>query len=154
MREAQARGITGTGPSAVRWRGPDPEIAVPPAEVRGLDGEAELDLSGGVVTDLHDRVYARLARSGGQLVLLGDAGAGKTAAIVLMLLDGLARQAEDERLPVPVLLPIGDWDPKTPLAVWVAGRLVEDFPQLRALPGGSAAVVELVQAGRSCSRTG
>jgi tetratricopeptide (TPR) repeat protein len=159
-REAQTRGVMCDRPIAVRWRWGGPDIAVPPGEVRGLDVrdgrqpkceeglDSGQDLADGVITDLHDRIYLRLVRGGGHLVLIGDAGAGKTAAMILLLLEGLTRQAGDDGLPAPVLLPVGEWDPKTPLSVWAASRLVEDFPQLQALPGGEAAVVDLISARR------
>jgi ABC-type arginine transport system ATPase subunit len=44
-------------------------------------------LDAGVVTELHDKVYRLLAQ--GRLVLLGPAGAGKTAAMILLLLAAL-----------------------------------------------------------------
>jgi len=73
---------------------------------------------------LHDEVYARLPH--GRLVLIGGAGTGKTGAMILLLLAALAGRAslasdQRERVPVPVWLTLGGWDPvTTPLRKWAA----------------------------------
>ena len=71
-------------------------------------------LNSGLVTRLHDEVYARLHH--GRLVLIGDPGAGKTGAMILLLLEALRyrqRMPETARtdVPVPVWLTLGSWDP-------------------------------------------
>ena len=72
-------------------------------------------LGSGVVTRLHDEMYARLPH--GRLVLLGGPGAGKTAAMLLLMLAALDRRSsltngdERGRVPVPVWLTLGGWDP-------------------------------------------
>ncbi|MBE1537683.1 NACHT domain-containing protein [Actinomadura algeriensis] len=62
------------------------------------------------------------------LVVLGAPGSGKTVLAIRLLLDLLAPDRPGE--PVPVLLPLSSWNPKTPLNVWVARRLAEDHPFL------------------------
>lgn len=61
-------------------------------------------------------MYSRLPH--GRLVILGGAGAGKSGALLLLLLEALERRADivDDvvraREPVPVLLTLGAWDPQ------------------------------------------
>jgi hypothetical protein len=52
-------------------------------------------LGSGLVTRLHDRVYARLRH--GRLVVVGGPGAGKTAAMILLLLEALGHRGAGDR---------------------------------------------------------
>lgn len=61
-----------------------------PCTLADFEEPGEL-LESGVVARLHDEVYARLAH--GRLVLLGGPGAGKTGAMILLLLAGLEMRA-------------------------------------------------------------
>lgn len=101
--EATARRIITPAPATVRWRWAADGITVPRPEVTrfpapgtgppplpGFEEPGAL-LESGVVTRLHDEVYARLPH--GRLVLLGGPGAGKTGAMILLLLAGLDRRA-------------------------------------------------------------
>ena len=112
--EAIARRIITPAPATVRWRWAAEGVAAPRAEVRklpapgtgprplpGLEEPGEL-LESGVVTRLHDEVYARLPH--GRLILLGGPGAGKTGAMILLLLAGLGERASlggEQRGPRP-----------------------------------------------------
>jgi hypothetical protein len=151
-------------PASVRWRwGPDaltvsPGDAAaapphgtgpPPLPDPGRPGEI---LSSGVVTRLHDEVYARLPY--GRLVLTGGPGSGKTGAMIMLLLAALesrATRADVARaqVPVPVWLTLGGWNPAAePLAEWVTGTLNRDYPALRASRYGADAAGYLVRTGR------
>jgi hypothetical protein len=105
-----------------------------------------------VVTRLHDEVYARLPH--GRLVLIGRPGAGKTGAMILLLLAALDRRGslgadQRARVPVPVWLTLGGWNPAaTPLREWAAGMMNRDYPALRAPDYGSEAAGQLVRSGR------
>jgi hypothetical protein len=106
-----------------------------------------------VVTRLHDEVYARLPH--GRLVLLGGPGAGKTAAMILLMLAALDRRAsltgsdERGRVPVPVWLTLGGWNPAgTTLWEWAADRMNLDHPALRAPEYEPDAAGELLRGGR------
>jgi hypothetical protein len=164
--EAGARRIVTPAPASVRWRwGPDtltlspgeavlaPPPGTGPAPFPGLDRPGEI-LSSGVVTRLHDEVYARLPY--GRLVLTGGPGSGKTGAMILLLLAALewrAARADAARaqvpVPVPVWLTLGGWNPAAePLAEWVTGTLNRDYPALRAARYGDDAAGYLVRAGR------
>ncbi|MFI0453763.1 hypothetical protein [Actinomadura sp. 6N118] len=73
-------------------------------------------------------VASYLGVNGRRLVILGEAGSGKSALAVLMTL-GLLK----DRLPggpVPVLFPLASWDPGEPLIDWLAARLGEAVPPL------------------------
>ncbi|MCC3768912.1 NACHT domain-containing NTPase [Streptomyces sp. UNOC14_S4] len=72
-----------------------------------------------------------------RLVIVGEAGSGKTSLAVLLvralLADGWGKrrgkQGSDE--PVPVLLSVADWDPeKVKPHDWIVGRLSRDYPSL------------------------
>ncbi len=162
--EAAGRRIVTPAPATVRWRwaadelaAPRMEVAVPPAPGTGpaplpdLGRPGEL-LGSGVVTRLHDEVYARLPY--GRLVLIGGPGAGKTGAMILLLLAALDRRAPlgDEqraRVPVPVWLTLGGWNPaSSSLGEWTVDTLNRDYPALRAPDYGADAAGELVRSGR------
>ncbi|WP_433302406.1 NACHT domain-containing protein [Actinoplanes sp. CA-030573] len=91
-------------------------------------------------------VYRRIPS--GRLVVLGRAGAGKTVLAVRLVADLLAHRDHTE--PVPVLFAASSWDPLAqPLDIWLAARLVEDYPGLAALGAtGATLAAELVRAAR------
>ena len=101
---------------------------------------------------LHDEVYARLAY--GRLVLIGESGAGKTGAMILLLLAALSHRAslpsgERERVPVPVWLTLGGWESEdTSLQEWASRTMSRDHPALRAADYGPDAANELLLGGR------
>ena len=109
-------------------------------------------LNSGLVTRLHDEVYARLHH--GRLVLIGGPGAGKTGAMILLLLEALRyrqRMPETARtdVPVPVWLTLGSWDPSVQgLRDWVTATISRDHPYLRATDFGPNAVAQLFDTGR------
>lgn len=80
-----------------------------------------------------------------QLVVLGEPGAGKTVAALLLTLELLERGHE----PVPILLAAAAWDPTTEhFDTWAARRLNEDYPALRNVRAyGKDAAARLVASG-------
>lgn len=163
-REAVDRRIVTPAPATVRWRWAAAELTAPrqevmeplvsgtgPAPLPDLGQPGEL-LGSGVVTRLHDEVYARLPR--GRLVLIGGPGAGKTGAMILLLLAALDRRAslandQRARVPIPVWLTLGGWDPAAiSLREWAADTMNRDYPALRAPDYGAAAAGELMRSGR------
>jgi hypothetical protein len=163
--EAAARRIVTPAPATVRWRWAAEGVAAPRSEVTRVPAPgtgpaplAELEepgevLESGVVARLHDEVYARLPH--GRLVLLGGPGAGKTGAMILLLLAGLDKRAsldgEQQRakVPVPVWLTLGGWDPAaTSLHQWAADAMNRDHPALDAAEYGPDAAGELLRGGR------
>lgn len=80
----------------------------------------------GDVADLVKKLRRQPKR---QLVVLGQPGAGKTALAVLMTLSLLSDPEPGE--PVPVLLPLSFWDPRTDhLYTWIANKLAQEYPGL------------------------
>ncbi len=161
--EAIARRIITPAPATVRWRWAASEIAAPRAEVTRLaargsgplpfpDEEPGELLESGVVTRLHDEVYARLPH--GRLILIGGSGAGKTGAMILLLLAALERRSSLDgeqrgKVPVPVWLTLGGWNPATTsLQKWAAETMNRDHPALLAADYGLDAAGELLRGGR------
>jgi hypothetical protein len=159
LSEARHRGIVTPAPASVRWRWAPPDVSADSKELTDdVAGSAPSPLPGqrrdpvllrsGVVTRLHDELYARLPH--GRLVLLGTGGAGKTGAMILLLLAALdARRslpaAERGRVPVPVWLTLGGWDPsESTLSHWAAETIRRDHPYLRASDFGTDAVNSLL----------
>jgi hypothetical protein len=109
-------------------------------------------LASDVVMRLHEEVYLQLPRR--RLVIHGGPGAGKTAAMILLLLAaldhrrGLAGQ-QRANAPVPVWLTAGGWNPATtPVRAWARETMNRDHPYLRAREHGPDAADELLRAGR------
>jgi WD40 repeat protein len=165
--EAARRGIATPAPVSVRWHWAAADIAPPRGEVvtaavRGvapgvLAGQSDrpptaVVLESGVVTRLHDEVYARLPY--GRLVILGGPGAGKTGAMILLLLQALHHREAAERplkegIPVPVWLTLGGWDPsRQSLREWALTVIDREHPYLRAATFGEHAAATLLDTGR------
>lgn len=161
--EATLRRIVTPAPVTIRWQwaaeeigAPRIEVATSPAPGTGpppLPGvEAGELLGSGMVAHLHDDVYARLPH--GRLVLLGGPGAGKTGAMILLLLAALDRRASlsyehRSKVPVPVWLTLGGWNPViTPLEQWAVTTMNRDYPALLAADYGPDAAFELLRCGR------
>ena len=167
-RQVVQRGIQDPAPVRVRWRWAANDIALPRQELTAApslttdpgplpsrandSAEAGQVLNSGVVTRLHDEVYARLHH--GRLVLIGHPGAGKTGAMILLLLEALRfrqRMPEMARtdVPVPVWLTLGTWNPKEQgLRDWVTATIGRDHPYLRATDFGPNAIAQLFDTGR------
>lgn len=168
-KELVRRGIEAPAPVRVRWRWAGGEVASPeqelassparsfdpdplPADPEGSPGQHIL--SSGVVTRLHDEVYARLRH--GRLVLIGGAGAGKTGAMILLLVEALqyrelmaSRPEGSAGVPVPVWLTLGSWNPASQgLREWVVATMARDHPYLWAEEFGPDAIGQLFDTGR------
>ncbi|MBP2706901.1 NACHT domain-containing protein [Microbispora sp. RL4-1S] len=85
--------------------------------------------------------FRKLARR--RLVILGEAGMGKTTLAVLLLRELLREPQPGD--PVPVLLSMSGWDPAAePVHRWLGRRLRENYPALRAPEFGPDAARGLV----------
>jgi hypothetical protein len=162
------RGIETPAPVRVRWRwaGEDvtlarrdldasPALATDPGMLPVAVGEPSKTgqlLDSGVITRLHDEMYARLQH--GRLLITGGPGAGKTGAMIMLLVEALKYRkqvpdAASARVPVPVWLTLGSWDPSSQkLRAWVTETIGRDHPYLRAQDFGPDAVRQLFDGGR------
>jgi hypothetical protein len=122
--------------------GPLPGISAPVAPA--------YPASGGLA-DLFS-VYARLPH--GRLAIIGEAGSGKSSAMILMMLAAFAhRQGLDDatlrdRCPVPVWLSAGEWDAtRQSLQAWATGTVARDHGSTLKRHGADVAS-ELLLSGR------
>ncbi|MFD7663783.1 NACHT domain-containing protein [Streptomyces sp. NPDC059788] len=135
--EAEMRMLHRPHPLRLRWSATSRPVVPRPgaadSATRSGDGASgELSGSGGGLPgDGHDELLRNfLGLRSRRLVLLGDPGAGKTVLAILLTL-GLLEHRRDHGGPVPVLLSLSSWDPRTEhLHTWVVRRLVEDYPAL------------------------
>ncbi|MEA5364154.1 hypothetical protein VA596_31790 [Amycolatopsis sp., V23-08] len=124
----------GTGPQ------PIPDIGSKPRLLRSGRLAQLLDL------------YRRLGW--GRLVLVGGSGAGKTGTLILLLLGVMDYRAkvdagERSSVPVPVLIPMAGWDPRSSsILEWAEASILRDHPYLKASAYGRGAVPSLLRDGR------
>ncbi|MFE3826402.1 NACHT domain-containing protein [Streptomyces sp. NPDC059092] len=123
--EADAWGMTDPEPLPVRWT-PSRRVASAGEYVPAGSG-----------TDTIAGTFLRL-RPRRRLVVLGNAGSGKTVLSVLLTLELLARrltQGEDD-VPVPLVLSLESWDARRQsLTDWLVDRLRQDHPGLPPVDG-------------------
>jgi uncharacterized membrane protein len=166
--QVMQRGIQTPAPVRVGWRWAAEEVALPmqelaaspslatdptpiPAGTDERSGTAPV-LSSGVVTRLHEDLYTRLHH--GKLVLMGGPGAGKTGAMILLLIEALRHRellpdGARAHVPVPVWLTLGSWEPSLQgLRDWVTATIRRDHPYLAARDFGPTAVNQLFDSGR------
>lgn len=161
-RAAAERGLIHPAPIRVRWRWSHHQVTGPITEavagsgggrfapLLGMAAVTAEQLHSGTLKDLLG-VYGGLAS--GRLIILGELGAGKSGAGIWLLRDALAHRAtwptEDRaRVPVPVLVTPHGWDPTVePVTEWLAARLAQDYPLLRAPEYGGDAAARLIAGG-------
>ena len=147
-REEAHRRVHDPLPLPVRWHPSTLELADHWANIRRLQAGATAEpvaLAGRI--EQISEVYRRIPS--GRLVLLGQAGAGKTVLASHLALHLLAARRPGQR--VPVIVSVGSWNPATtPLKVWLAGQLARDHPGLAAPAekGGPSRAAALIAAGR------
>jgi hypothetical protein len=106
-RERQGEAPDGFRELPTRWRLGSPPVGetAPPSRVGGLGDIANLFL------ELPDP----------RLIIMGEAGSGKTHLSRQLVRDLLARRRTDDAIPVPVPIPVSGWNPRTDtLASWFA----------------------------------
>lgn len=147
QREEEQRQVHDPVPLPVRWRPVPDDLRDDWANIGAVPSGATaepIDLAGQL--DQVVEVYRRI-RSG-RLVVLGQAGSGKTVLTTRLVLDLLADRRPGD--PVPVVVSLGSWDPTgVGLRDWLAEHLVRDHPGLAAPgPSGATLAAALVDAHR------
>ncbi|MCY1141572.1 NACHT domain-containing protein [Actinoplanes sp. Pm04-4] len=144
--DEEQRRVTQPAPLPVRWHEAGDGLADHPGNVtRTAIG------SQGPALDVDDRleriatVYGRIPSR--RLVVLGEAGSGKT-----VLAGRLARGLLTERSPgqpVPVVVNVASWNPSVPLREWLAGKIERDHPRTaQRYAGRQSIAAALVETGR------
>ena len=154
-RAAADRGLLEPEPIPVVWRKPSRPIAGPVSAavgskrfppLPGLSAVGQQRLRAGQIGDLH-AVYGGLGS--GRLVIVGDPGAGKSGAAVLLILAALKHRNEvpgDDRprVPVPVMFTLHGWDPnRQRIHDWIATKLQQTYPLLASKSGAGQAAALL-----------
>lgn len=143
--EANIRALGDPDPMPVRWRlsmEPNvmdhaPHITADPTGLVWTGSSAQ-------IAELGEQ-FRRLRRR--RLVILGDAGSGKTTLAVQLLLELLATRTDKE--PVPVLLSVASWDTEAypQLHSWLTQQLIQDYPRLSRAEIGFETVGTLARRG-------
>lgn len=125
--ELGRRSVRSAAPLRVRWSSTSRPVALALASVVRQDVPHRPQAVRGDTAE-HIVEFLSSLRDG-QLLILGEPGAGKTVLATLFVLQLLEhRQADD---PVPVLLTVSSWNPTTEdLSTWLARRIVEEYPAL------------------------
>jgi hypothetical protein len=138
-KEAGVRSLRSPEPIRVAWSSTCRPVAADLSRVLAQDAVVgrPLRLRGDIrqVTDVFGQVRAR------QLVVLGEEPTSGKSVLALLLTLGLLPGE-----PVPVLLSVSSWNPRhEDLHVWVARRIVEEYPALADSDGyGPDAAMRLV----------
>jgi hypothetical protein len=145
--EEEQRGISDPDPLPVRWTTAPGHPSDRLSGSREVPSEAELHDRLDRLAKVVRRIGARRWTGAGRLVVLGQAGSGKTILamqLALRLLD--IRESAD---PVPVIFSLGSWDPSAPsLRDWLVSQLERDIPALaEALASGETLACGLVSDG-------
>jgi hypothetical protein len=127
--EARARGLFAPALIAVRWKAD--ETYSDHLRLTGSRAEG----SGESMDAFADAFLALRQR---RLVILGEAGTGKTTLAVMLMITLVRRLSPGD--PIPVLLSLGSWDPaSTHLDTWLERQLRQDYPALA--PAALAALI-------------
>ncbi|MFJ5138919.1 NACHT domain-containing protein [Streptomyces sp. NPDC088707] len=146
-RDQAAVRIDDPGPLPVRWAEAPSGLGDHAVNFAGA-GEAVPRLDGSFSHIV--RTYESLPH--GRLVILGEAGAGKSVLVLHLAAGLLARRKPGD--PVPVVFPVSSWDPGegTPLWWWAAGWLAQTHAWVLAddgFPGSARAIAHgLITSGR------
>lgn len=144
--EAILRSLDDPDPIPVRWHvADDDHVLDHPANL--TPGSLRLTASSDDITALAGQFRA-MRRP--RMVILGKPGTGKTTLAVQLLRELLATRQHRGDEPVPMLLPVASWDTEVfpRLQDWLALRLTQDYPALRATGLGATAPTLLADSGQ------
>ncbi len=138
--EAALREVTRPAPILVRWSSTGRPAASRPVVLDDpLGGDWELFPLRGRTDALNQEIVAAFrGLPHRQLMILGEAGAGKSVFAVLLTLGLIRRPVKSE--PLPVLLAINAWNPAERVDDFVARRLAEDYADVLARYGDPSAL--------------
>jgi NACHT domain len=90
---------------------------------RGLQDRLPLRVTVGGQIEIRDERLAELvaARPADRLIVVGDAGAGKTALAIGLVRELLIKRGPED--PVPIYAPVSTWRPEQPLHDWLAAQV-------------------------------
>jgi NACHT domain-containing protein len=121
--EEQLRRLHDPEPLPAHWHAVGPPVSDYWLNIR-TDGEGSPLAIDGRFSGISQLFVYKLQRP--RLVILGDAGSGKTALATRLMLDTIAGRSKGD--PVPVLISLSTWNPGSErLASWVAQRLSVDY---------------------------
>jgi hypothetical protein len=145
--EEQRRRINDPFALPVRWRRAPENLVDHWANIRatcvGNPDPGPLAADGRIdqILDIYRRIPSQ------RLVVLGRAGAGKTVLALRLVLDLLTSRTPGD--PVPFVVAIGSWNPRSPLRDWLVTRLSHDHPGLtERTPAGQTLADVLFDTGR------
>jgi hypothetical protein len=123
QQEAGRRGLRHLDPIRLHWSPTGRPVAPDPGVVIGAPRVTRLRVPG----DSTGLAAAYAGLPGGQVVVLGAPGGGKSTLTVLLVLDLLAARTPGS--PVPVLVTLPSWDPeREPFDTWLPRRIAELHP--------------------------
>ncbi|WP_080640685.1 NACHT domain-containing protein [Salinispora arenicola] len=127
--EERFRRLHDPEPIPIQWHGLGPPISDHWNNIRTDGANSRLKVDGKIadVAEVFEQVLHRR-----RLVVLGEAGAGKTVLATRLLLGLLERRTDKD--PVPVIAPMATWDPnEDSFGEWLSERIAADYPVMQDL---------------------